>query len=153
MKTANLLGIALWLLLSGVAVAQSAEQAVRAADQAWLKVFAARDVQATTAACAEDASVLAQGFPIATGREAIGKLFGGFFQMPGFTMEWHPTRVEVAQSGELAYTSGTYSDSAQDASGKTVQDRGKYVTIWKKQKDGSWKVQLDIFNSDLPAAP
>jgi ketosteroid isomerase-like protein len=37
-----------------------------------------------------------------------------------------------------------------DRSGKTVSDKGKYVTVWKKQKDSSWKVLLDIFNSDLP---
>jgi ketosteroid isomerase-like protein len=37
-----------------------------------------------------------------------------------------------------------------DPAGKPVTDRGKYVTIWKKQADGSWKVIADIFNSDLP---
>jgi ketosteroid isomerase-like protein len=31
-----------------------------------------------------------------------------------------------------------------------VEDRGKYLEIWKRQADGSWKVALDIFNSDLP---
>jgi ketosteroid isomerase-like protein len=37
-----------------------------------------------------------------------------------------------------------------DPTGKTVSDKGKYVTVWKKQKDGSWKVLLDVFNTDLP---
>jgi ketosteroid isomerase-like protein len=32
-------------------------------------------------------------------------------------------------------------------------DKGKYVEIWKKQPDGSWKCAVDMFNSDLPAAP
>jgi len=32
-----------------------------------------------------------------------------------------------------------------------VGDRGKFVEIWKKQRDGSWRVVLEIFNSDLPA--
>jgi hypothetical protein len=36
-----------------------------------------------------------------------------------------------------------------------VGDEGKYVEIWRKQPEGSWKVVLDIFNSDLaaPASP
>ena len=42
--------------------------------------------------------------------------------------------------------------SMTDASGKPVQDRGKYVEIFKKQADGTWKVIVDIWNSDLPAA-
>ena len=31
-----------------------------------------------------------------------------------------------------------------------IEDRGKYLTIWRKQADGSWKVQRGTFNSDLP---
>ena len=40
----------------------------------------------------------------------------------------------------------------QDASGKTIKDHGKFVEIWKKQADGSWKCAVDMFNSDLPAS-
>lgn len=39
--------------------------------------------------------------------------------------------------------------SFKDASGKVIEDRGKYVTIWERQKDGTWKVAVDICNSDL----
>ena len=39
----------------------------------------------------------------------------------------------------------------QPKSGKPVQDRGKFLTVWKKQPDGSYKAIRDIFNSDLPA--
>jgi ketosteroid isomerase-like protein len=51
----------------------------------------------------------------------------------------------------MAYSTGAYQMSFKDAAGKLVPDRGKYVTVWKKQTGGSWKVALDIFNSDLPA--
>ena len=40
-----------------------------------------------------------------------------------------------------------------DASGKTVVYKGKYLTVWKKQADGSRKVLYDVFNSDLPPTP
>jgi ketosteroid isomerase-like protein len=56
----------------------------------------------------------------------------------------------VAKSGELGYTSGTYQMTFNDPSGKPISDTGKYVTVWKKQSDGGWKVLLDSFNSDLP---
>ena len=51
------------------------------------------------------------------------------------------------------YTSGTTEMNFKDASGKTNHDKGKYLTVWKKQADGSWKVLYDMFNSDLPTTP
>ena len=38
----------------------------------------------------------------------------------------------------------------RDASGKTISDKGKYLTVWKKEADDTWKVLLDTYNSDLP---
>ena len=45
------------------------------------------------------------------------------------------------------------SEQKMDASGKPMKDHGKYVEIFKKQADGTWKVVADIWNSDLPVAP
>jgi ketosteroid isomerase-like protein len=125
--------------------------AVRAADEGWLTVFAAKDVQKSVAFLADDGAVLAPNAPIAQGREAISKSFAGFFALPDLKISWHADKVEVAKSGELGYTSGTYQMTFNDPSGKTIPDQGKYVTVWKKQADGTWKVLLDIFNTDMPA--
>ncbi|HTS37747.1 MAG TPA: DUF4440 domain-containing protein [Candidatus Solibacter sp.] len=135
----------------GQSVMKSAE-AVRSADQEWMKVFAAKNLDKSVAALDESGAVLASNAPIANGREAVAKLFTGFFALPDLKISWHVDRAEVAKSGELGYTSGAYEMTFSDPSGKTIPDKGKYVTIWKKQKDGSWKVLLDIFNSDLPPA-
>jgi ketosteroid isomerase-like protein len=62
------------------------EEAIRAADQQWLRVFAAKDLEKSVAFCADDGSVLAPNAPIATGKEAIGKLFSGFFALPSFNI-------------------------------------------------------------------
>ena len=69
------------------------------------------------------------------------------------SVSWKATRVEVAKSGDMAYVSGTYEVTVNDASGKPVNDRGKYLEVWKKQADGKWKCGADIWNSDLPVAP
>lgn len=142
-------------LAASTSVAQSkrpsGEDALRAADQQWLKVFAAKDLETSVGMCANDGSVLAPNAPIATGPTAIKTLFAGFFSLSEFKISWKPDRVKLARSRELGYTSGAYQLSFEDPQGKTVSDKGKYVTVWQKQKDGSWKVLLDIFNSDLPA--
>lgn len=127
------------------------EDALRAADQQWMKVFAAKDLEKSVAFCADDGSILSPNAPIATGHEAIGKMFAGFFAIPGLSITWEVSRAEAAKSGELGYTSGRYQMTVNDAAGKPITDNGKYVTVWKKQTDGSWKVVLDIFNSDLRA--
>lgn len=124
--------------------------AVRTADQDWLKVFAAKNLDKSVAFVDEKGAVLAPNGPIANGKEAISKLFTGFFALPELKISWHVDRADVAHSGDLGYTSGAYEMTFNDPTGKTVSDKGKYVTVWQKQKDGSWKVLLDIFNTDLP---
>jgi len=126
------------------------EEAIRAADQGWARVFAAKDLKASVEFCAEGASFMAPNAPIATGKQAISQAFSFFFTLPVLQINWQPTKIEVARSGELGYSSGAYEMSFKDPSGKTVPDHGKYVTVWRKQSDGSWKVIYDIFNSDLP---
>jgi uncharacterized protein (TIGR02246 family) len=125
--------------------------AVRATDDAWMKVFAAKDLDKSVAFFDEKGAVLASNAPIAQGREAIAKSFAGFFTLPNLKITWRADKADVAKSGELGYTSGTYQMSFSDPAGKTVSDKGKYVTVWTKQTDGSWKVLLDIFNTDMPA--
>jgi ketosteroid isomerase-like protein len=60
-----------------------------------------------------------------------------------FTMQWEPKYSAIAQSGELGYTYGLY---ALKPSAKDTTLYGTYVTIWKKQADGSWKFILDSGN-------
>jgi ketosteroid isomerase-like protein len=59
--------------------------------------------------------------------------------------------VELDGAGDLAYVHGTYEMDVTPP-GRTVamHDKGKYLEIWKKQSDGSWRVVSDIFNSDMP---
>jgi ketosteroid isomerase-like protein len=127
-----------------------AVDAIRVADEAWLKTYAAKDVEKAVAFCDEQGSMLWPNAPAATGKNAIAKLTASAFAIPDFKLVWHPDKLGVARSGELGYTSGTYLWSFKDASGKPVSDRGKYLTVWKKQADGSWKVLFDMFNTDLP---
>ena len=154
MRIRSLILVAVFSLFAVLGTkAKSAEDALMIADAQWEKAVNTLDLDGSVNACADDGSVLSQGAPIATGHDAIRKLFQGFFAMPEIKLAWKATRAEAARSGDLGYTTGTYTMTYKDPSGKTVTDHGKYVTVWKKQKDGSWKVAYDIFNSDLPAAP
>ena len=68
---------------------------------------------------------------------------------PGLVISWKPSKVKVGKSGEMAWVSGTYELTMNDASGKPINDRGKYLEVWEKQTDGNWKCAADMWNSDL----
>ena len=139
---------------AGVALGQASGKetdAILAADAAWMKVYSAKDLEKSVAFFDNEGSMLPANAPIATGKDAVTKLIGSAFATPDYMLSWHANKVGAARSGELGYTSGTYDFTMKDASGKTISDKGKYLTVWKKEADGSWKVLFDQYNSDLPS--
>jgi ketosteroid isomerase-like protein len=144
------------VVLSAPAYAQSAAkltEAVRNADLGWEKVFSARNLDASVDYIAKDGAMLPPNAPIATGQDEVRKFISDLFALKNLNVSWQPDTVEVANSGDLAFTAGTYQMAWDDAQDNSHTDRGKYVTVWKKQADDSWKVLRDIFNSDLPVKP
>jgi uncharacterized protein (TIGR02246 family) len=127
------------------------ERAVREADAAWSKAAAAKDVEGYLSFFAEDALSLPPNAPMLTGKESMRKDLSEAMASPGFALSWQANKVEASRGGDLAYSIGTYQGTMNDAKGKSVTERGKYVTVWKKQPDGKWKVVVDVYNSDLPA--
>ena len=95
---------------------------------------------------ADDAVEAPNGEAFLPGKENIAKTMG-FLDTPDNHLTWAPVGAGIAASGDLGYTYGTYEFNSKDKDGKPVVDKGKYATVWKKQKDGSWKVALDIGNS------
>ena len=84
-----------------------------------------------------------------TGRAALRASWTALLS-PKIVLSWKAIKVDVAQSGDLAYLVGTYELSSKDAQGKPVSDRGKIMEVFRKQADGTWKVVADMYNSDLP---
>ncbi len=125
--------------------------AIRDQDAQWAKAANARDLDSTVAFYADDASLLPPTAPIANGSHAIRSVWRAMLS-PDITLSWKPDKVEVARSGDLGYVQGVYQMTTTGAQGKSTTENGKLVEIWKKQADGKWKVQSDIFNSDGPIA-
>ena len=129
------------------------EAAVRKADTDWSNAAQSKNPDAWVAFYTDETVVLPPNDKLTSGKDNIRKVVGELLAMPGLVMSWQPTKVEVARSGDLAYSYGTYQVSFNDPSGKPVTDHGKYAEVWKKQADGGWKCVLDTWSSDLPAAP
>ena len=128
------------------------EATLRKLDDEWSKAAGARDVEKTISYYSDDAIVMPPNIPTLTGKEPIRSLWKSMLDSPSFSGGWKVTKVEVAQSGDLAYVNGTYEFNEKDDSGKPITDKGKYLEVWKKQADGSWKCVADMFNSDMPSS-
>jgi len=127
------------------------EAAIRDLDTQWSKATGTKNVQQFVSFFADDATFLPPNVAAMTSKETIQKWGSDLMANPGFAVTWQPTTAEVSRGGDLGYTMGTYELKLTGPKGKPVTDHGKYVTLWKKQADGGWKVAADIFNSDLPA--
>ncbi|PYX34605.1 MAG: DUF4440 domain-containing protein [Acidobacteria bacterium] len=124
------------------------EQAIRKLDKDWSAAAQSKDVAKTISFYADDASALPFNAPIASGKDQIRELWTHLTSMPGFSLTFGPTKIEVAKSGDLAYDVGTFELKANDAQGNVTTQIGKYVVVWKKQSDKQWKAILDMFSTD-----
>jgi uncharacterized protein (TIGR02246 family) len=124
------------------------EAAIRAASKEWSNAASSRNLEKAVSFYADDATYNPPGAPLAAGKDAIRKVWTNIVAIPGGNLRWETTKVEVARSGDLAYDTGAYTLTKNDASGNAVTTKGKYVVVWKKQADGNWKVIQDIDNPD-----
>ncbi|MFL5278887.1 MAG: YybH family protein [Myxococcales bacterium] len=74
-------------------------------------------------------------------REQMGDLYDPRSGQGGLRLDWQPIRAEVSESGELGWTTGT--SKVVTTAGMR---QGRYITVWRKQADGSWKVWADLGN-------
>lgn len=62
------------------------------------------------------------------------------------TLTWEPIFSDVSESKDIGYTHGKYELIITDSTGTKNTTYGYYITIWKKQTDGSWKFVFDAGN-------
>jgi ketosteroid isomerase-like protein len=120
--------------------------ALLATDSQWMR--SAKDADKFASFYAADASFYPAGSPVVKGQAAIRDEYKKLASAPGFGLEWTVTDSQIGAAGDIAYLTGAY--KLELAGGG---EKGKYVTVWRKQADGAWKVTNDIFNADEPPPP
>jgi ketosteroid isomerase-like protein len=88
------------------------------------------------------------GRPAAIGQQAILALMATY--PPDFAVDWTPQEAVIAKSGELGFTWGNYRVTFHDKAGKLVTEYGKYLDVWRRQNDGTWRWIADAGNSNPP---
>jgi ketosteroid isomerase-like protein len=139
-----LLMTALWAGCSSSANVEQERETLMRMDREW--AMSVKDMDKFMSYYAPDATLFAPGMPQANGPGPIREALTKMMSTPGFALQFEPTGSDVAASGDIGYTNGTYKASMNGGT-----EQGKYITIWRKQSDGQWKVRGDIFNADAGA--
>lgn len=130
------------------------EQTIRDGEALWVKDFAAKDVEKVAAHYADDGTSMIPDMTLMAGKDAIRAGLKEEFADTNSSLDFHPAKVEVSRSGDLAYSQGSYTYTSTDPkTKKRVTEHGGYVEVYKKQADGSWKVAEDIATQEAPPAP
>jgi len=129
------------------------EQALKDNETAWQADYAAKDVDKLAGHYADDAALANPGASLAADTAARRAAIEGFVADPNLKVEFASDRIGVAQSGELAYTRGHYTMTSTDAATKQPKtETGSYLTVYRKQADGSWKAVEDFITPGAAAA-
>jgi uncharacterized protein (TIGR02246 family) len=130
-------------------------KAIKDLETQWAQEYAAKNTDKALAHYADDAVLMPPGMAASAGKAAIGKVLKEMVADPALSLKFHAGKVEVAKSGDLAYSQGSYTMTVTDpTSRRPVNDHGSYVTVYRKQADGSWKAVADIASSAVaPPAP
>jgi ketosteroid isomerase-like protein len=86
--------------------------------------------------------------PFTPGLPAIRAAMAPAFADSAWELTWQPTMAFASAAGDLGYTLGNWQSIRRDTAGRAQVITGKYVTIWRRQADGSWKVVFDGGNPD-----
>lgn len=124
------------------------EQAIREVDRQLLTAAQSGDAADFAALFAPDGQLLFPNKPAAVGRDAIRQDAEENFAVPGFSVSWEPSRYIISEGGDLAASIGTYNLVLTPPQGR-IEDRGKYMTLWRKV-NGEWLVAADMINTDVP---
>jgi ketosteroid isomerase-like protein len=123
------------------------KDAIQADQDKWNDEYNAqtKNAQSLAAHYASDAYIVPVGLDPVGGTRNIRRLFGAIARDPNFKMTFAGDRIEVSRSGDLAFVRGRFSDRYTDpATNQVKSEAGTFLTVYKKQDDGSWKVIEDF---------
>jgi uncharacterized protein (TIGR02246 family) len=123
------------------------KDSIKNQEKQWNDEFQAKpvNVDALVGHYASDAYFVVPGQKHATGTGDIRKAYEGMAKDPNGNVTFASDKVDVAASGDLAYSRGHFTETGTDPNTKQkVSSSGSYLTVWKKQSDGSWKAVEDF---------
>ncbi len=122
------------------------EEAIKDMDARWAEMFNRGDTSALIGLHADEFLLLPPNSPAERGAEAGMAGFQELLDAGWKNISFNT--VQFGSEGGLGYHVGQYSADAPAEDGGTTKENGKFIDIYKRLPDGSWKIHVTIFNSD-----
>ena len=117
----------------------------------WNQAYAERNAGALASMYADDAALANPGEELVRGKQSIREATAAFAKDPNLKVSFRANRIQVAQSGDLAYSRGRYLLTMTNPdTGQPESSTGHYLTVWQKQADGGWKAVEDFITPGGP---
>jgi uncharacterized protein (TIGR02246 family) len=127
------------------------KQAIKADEAKWNQQLKAKDTEGLAGHYADDAYFVAPGAAAADGSTAIRQVYANALTDSAFEAQVSSDKIDA--SGDLAYARGHFTEKYTDKkTGKVMTDKGSYLSVYKKQDDGSWKMVEDFATADPDSA-
>ena len=145
------LALLLLAALPAPARAQQGEEALMKADRDFAAAVAARGLEGWMEYFTDDAVRIRWRDPSVRGAPEIRKFDAPLFADPAVTLHWEPVEAGLYRGGQLGWTRGRSEVRERARGATTVVQRGSYLTVWRLEPSGEWRVILDTGTSDPPA--
>ena len=120
--------------------------AIEATSATFMKAMQEGNWEGAAATYTEDAVLLPPNHDAVAGRASIRDYFGTFPPISNFMVK----NVDIRGAGDMVVVRGTYSMTLTIPGMPPMDDHGKFVDVRKRQADGTWKYQWDMFNTSVP---
>jgi uncharacterized protein (TIGR02246 family) len=120
-----------------------AKRAIDKGNAQWIEAWEKDDPEMLAAIFTEDGVMLSQGGRVFKGRQQIFERQREAMQSVTRPINVSVVTVKIWVDGDTAYETGNYKYEYTEK-GKPVREEGRYVTMWKRQGDGSWKLSMDM---------
>ena len=134
------------------ALAGANHDALLAADRAFDAATADKKFAGFSSFLADNVSTLRADQPVLRGKAAMQSAWKPLIENQSISLRWQPISADISKSRDLGYTVGSYTVTRTDEKGTSIVGTGKYLTIWRLQGDGSWKVEFDTGVPDTDPA-
>ncbi|MBS1545590.1 MAG: DUF4440 domain-containing protein [Bacteroidetes bacterium] len=131
---------------SGTANLEAEVAALTAAAKSYNDNAAALNLDAAKLSYSNTARMMAPDAETVKGKEAIGSFIDGFKNLKELKVGFTDVEVSIDPDGKTGYSTAIESVSYNAPNGGTVMETVRDIHVWKKQADGSWKIELDTWN-------
>jgi ketosteroid isomerase-like protein len=136
---------------SAEASPNKAKSVEMAAHGAYVAAINSNDTETLMADLTDDIIYQAPNEPEIVGKEAVRKWVAEYFG--AYRTQWEKTSIGFTVNGDWAFERYTYkSKDVEKKTGAVTSDRGKGINIFRRGNDGKWRVAIDGWSSDIPAA-